>query len=79
MSEANSIKCSDVVQCGQLKAKDLSVTTKQYNQSKIEVPQEIGWLKHEQTKTSIAVFSKINWFQRLMIRLCFGLKYVKKY
>lgn len=79
MNEEKYINCSDAVQCGKLKAKDLSVTTKQYNQSKIEVPQEIGYLKHEQTKTSIAVFSKINWFQRLMIRLCFGLKYVKKY
>lgn len=78
MNETTHINCSDAVQCRQVKADNLSVTTKQYNQSKIEVPQEIGWLKHEQTKTSIAVFSKINWFQRMMLRLCFGLIYIKK-
>lgn len=44
----------------------------------IKLPQPVGYLVHEATKTSIAVFKPINWFQRVMIKWCFGFKYEKK-
>lgn len=37
----------------------------------------VAYLRHEPTKTQIAVYKKINRFQRFMIRICFGLKYIK--
>lgn len=37
----------------------------------------VAYLLHEPTHTNIAVYQKMNWFQRLMIRWCFGLKYRK--
>ena len=37
----------------------------------------IAHLVHEQTKICLSVYSKIGWFKRLMLRLCFGLKYEK--
>ena len=37
----------------------------------------VAYLEHEQTRTIIAVFKPICRFQRLMIRICFGLKYKK--
>lgn len=38
-------------------------------------PKEVGYLVHEPTHTSISVFKRIDPFRRLMIRLCFNLKY----
>ena len=43
----------------------------------ISPPIAIGYLEHEPTKAQIAVYSKIGWFKRLMLKWCFGLKYVK--
>ena len=37
----------------------------------------IAHLVHKQTNTCLSVYSKIGWFKRLMLRLCFGLKYEK--
>lgn len=37
----------------------------------------IGYLRHAPTHTTLAVYHKINRFQRWMIRWCFGLKYTK--
>ena len=42
-----------------------------------EPPKPIGYLHHPATQTTIAVFHSINWFQRWMIELCFGLRYEK--
>lgn len=42
---------------------------------KIEFEKPIAWLEHEATHQNIAVYEKINRFQRFMIRVCFGLKY----
>ena len=42
---------------------------------KPEIP--VAYLRHEATKTQIYVYKKINRFQRFMIRICFGLKYIK--
>ena len=38
----------------------------------------VGYLHHKPTHTNIAVYQHIGWFQRLMIRWCFGLKYEVK-
>lgn len=38
----------------------------------------VGYLRHEPTHTKIAVYQHIGWFQRLMIRWCFGLEYEVK-
>ena len=38
-------------------------------------PRPIAYLIHEATNTQICVYKKINMFQRLMIRVCFGMKY----
>jgi hypothetical protein len=35
----------------------------------------IGYLRHDPTKSSFAVYKKIGWFKKLMIDWCFGLKY----
>lgn len=37
----------------------------------------VAYLVHEPTKSNIAVYKKIGFFQRIMIRMCFGLKYKK--
>lgn len=37
----------------------------------------IAHLYHAPTHTTLAVYHKINRFQRWMIRWCFGLKYTK--
>lgn len=40
---------------------------------RVETP--IGYLVHEPTHTTIAVFKPINFWQRWWIKFCFGLKY----
>lgn len=37
----------------------------------------VSYLVHEPTKSNISVYKKIGFFQRIMIRVCFGLKYKK--
>lgn len=37
----------------------------------------IGYLKHEPTGYSLAVYKPISRFKRLMLRWCFGLKFEK--
>ena len=37
----------------------------------------VAYLRHEETKSQISVYKKMNLFQRFMIRICFGLKYIK--
>lgn len=46
------------------------------NYAHIEQPKVIAHLVHEPTKTVISVYKPMNWFQRWMIKWCFGLKYV---
>ncbi len=38
----------------------------------------VGYLHHKPTHNKIAVYQHIGWFQRLMIRWCFGLEYEVK-
>lgn len=49
-----------------------------YERNLMDDPKPIGYLEHEPTKTRICVFESINWFRRLMMRWCFGIKYIKK-
>ena len=44
-------------------------------ESIIKVFNPIGHLRHEPTKISFQIYKKINWFQRFMLKLCFGLTY----
>lgn len=37
----------------------------------------VAYLVHEATRTNISVYKPINVFQRCMIRICFGFRYVK--
>jgi len=41
-------------------------------------PKPIGYLEHEESMTRIAVFKRIGWFRRRMLRWCFGVKYIKE-
>lgn len=41
------------------------------------LPDPIGQLIHEPTMTTIKVYKPISRFKRLMLRLCFGLKFEK--
>lgn len=46
--------------------------------ARIQMPEPIGYLRHEPTHTNIAVFHKIPRFQRWFIKICFGLVYRDK-
>lgn len=47
-------------------------------ESYIQTPEKpIAYLVHEATKTSISVYKPINIFQRYMMKICFGFKYIK--
>lgn len=43
----------------------------------LDKPKSIGYLYHEATNSTIPVYHKINIFKRLMLKLCFGIKYIK--
>ena len=43
----------------------------------INIEKPVAFLKHEATKTQIAVYKKMNLFQRFMIRICFGFKHIR--
>lgn len=43
----------------------------------IDIEEPVAYLRHEATRTQIGVYKKINRFQRFMIRICFGLKYIE--
>ena len=43
----------------------------------IHVVKPVVFLRHEPTQIQFDVYKKINRFQRLMIRICFGLKYIE--
>ena len=44
---------------------------------KFETKEPIGYIQSKETMTKIAVYSKFSLFKRLMIKWCFGLKYIK--
>lgn len=44
----------------------------------INIPLPIGYLVHEPTNYSIAVYKPISRFKAFMLRYCFGLKYKKE-
>ena len=43
----------------------------------MEIPKPIGYLELSEAQLHIAVFKHICWFHRLMIRWCFGFKFIK--
>lgn len=43
----------------------------------INIEKPVAFLRHEPTHSQFSVYKKINRFQRFMIRICFGLKYIK--
>ncbi len=45
--------------------------------NKIAVMNPVASLHHKATHTVIHVYKRMNWFQRIMIRWCFGLEYRK--
>ncbi len=49
-----------------------------FERARIIVPVPIGYLRHEPTKVYIHVYQPIGRFKRLMLRWCFGLRYVKR-
>lgn len=56
--------CPESSLCFSLKSKPFYVPT-------------IGYLRHEPTGYSLAVYKPISRFKRLILRLCFGLKFDK--
>ena len=46
-------------------------------QGTINIKKPVAFLQNEALETRIAVYKKINLFQRFMMRICFGLKYMK--
>lgn len=45
---------------------------------KIKLPDEpIGVLEHKATHSCVSVYHKINWFRRMMLKLCFDFNYKK--
>lgn len=51
--------------------------TTDFTYAKLTYPEPIGYLEHEATHSCISVYKKINAFQAFMMRICFGLKYIK--
>lgn len=43
----------------------------------LKSPMPIGYLHHDPTGYSLAVYKPISRFKRIMLRWCFGLKYEK--
>lgn len=41
----------------------------------MEMP--VGQLVHKYTHTRFCVYHKIGWFKKIMLKICFGLKYEK--
>lgn len=48
-----------------------------YGEAKIIAHNPIGYLKHEPTGYSLAVYRPISRFKRIMLRWCFGMKFEK--
>ncbi len=49
-----------------------------FGSARIIVTEPIGYLQHEPTKAYIHVYQPIGRFKRIMLRWCFGLRYVKR-
>lgn len=43
----------------------------------IRIEKPVAYLRHDPTHSQFGVYKKINRFQRFMIRICFGLKYIE--
>lgn len=52
-------------------------TSEEPTEARIMVPKPIGYLKHDPTGYTLAVYKPISRFKRIMLRWCFGLKYEK--
>lgn len=52
-------------------------TNKEPTEARIIVPQPVGYLRHEPTGHSLAVYKHISRFKRIMLRWCFGVKYME--
>lgn len=51
--------------------------TKEPTEARIIVPRPIGYLRHEPTGYTLAVYKPISRFKTLMLRWCFGVKFEK--
>lgn len=52
------------------------VVPEEMTSATIKVIEPIGYLHHEATHTNFSVYSPISIFQKTMLRICFGLRYV---
>ena len=52
-------------------------TNKEPTEARIIMPQPIGYLRHDPTRYSLAVYKPISRFHALMMRWCFGVKFEK--
>lgn len=43
----------------------------------VDPPKPVGYLRHEPTGSSLAVYKPISRFHALMLRWCFGMKFEK--
>lgn len=60
-------------------AKASGLTNMSYEYCSVREPHTpIGYLELEETMTRIPVFKRIGWFRHLMLKLCFGLKYIQE-
>lgn len=44
---------------------------------RLDRPKIYGYLNHDATKTTLTCYQSIGWFKRLMLKLCFGLRFEK--
>lgn len=52
-------------------------TSEEPTEARIIVPQPVGYLRHEPTGYTLAVYKPISRFKTQMLKWCFGLKYEK--
>lgn len=62
------------------KTNDLYTIPKQFhgNNFHIYIPKVYGYLRHEPTQVQWTCYKPIGKFKRLMLKWCFGLKYIKE-
>lgn len=62
---------------GQDKIKERNIAGWKAAGYNIKLPDPIGQLVHEPTMTRLSVYKPISRFKRLMLKVCFGLKFEK--
>lgn len=54
-----------------------TVTTDKAKTNSLNIPEPVAYLRHENTRTNIPVFKKMNWFNRMIFKLLFNFDYIK--